>query len=183
MALRNHFAARKLRSCYDGRGKRNGGLLSAVMAVWVFWVVAVGVLGLAELHTLTLVLGMLAIAALPAALVAGVGGSAVEQILTFAAGSVLLLGVVRPVARRHRNLPPGLRTGAAALVGRRGLVVAPVDANDGRVRIAGEIWSARLYADDTAVPAGAEVDVVAIDGATALVLPLFPQLPPRQEAE
>jgi membrane protein implicated in regulation of membrane protease activity len=153
------------------------------MAVWVLWVVVAGVLGLAELHTVTLVLGMLAVAALPAALVAGLGGSGVVQILTFAAGSVLLLGVVRPVARRHRHLPAGLRTGAAALVGRRAVVVAPVDTHDGRVRIAGEIWSARLYADDTSVPAGAEVDVVAIDGATALVLPLFPQQPPRQEVE
>src|SRR4051794_18161378 len=109
------------------RPPTNRGLLSAVMAVWVLWVVVAGVLGLAELHTLTLVLGMLAVAALPAALVAGLGGSGVEQILTFAAGSVLLLGVVRPVARRHRHLPAGLRTGAAALVGRRAVVVAPVD--------------------------------------------------------
>lgn len=142
------------------------------MAVWVIWVVAAGVLGLAELHTLTLVLGMLAVAALPAALVAGVGGSAVAQVVTFATGSLVLLGVVRPVAKRHRRTPATLRTGVAALVGRRGVAVTAVDARDGRVRIGGEVWSARLYADDTAVPAGSEVDVIAIEGATALVLPL-----------
>jgi membrane protein implicated in regulation of membrane protease activity len=142
------------------------------VAVWVIWVILAGALGLAELHTLTLVLGMLAIAALPAAVVAGLGGDAALQVLTFAGGSVLLLGVVRPVARRHRHLPAGLRTGAAALVGQRGTVVAAVDSHDGRVRIGGEVWSARLYAEDSPVPAGQDVDVIAIDGATALVLPL-----------
>lgn len=139
--------------------------------MWVIWVVAAGVLGLAELHTLTLVLGMLAIAAVPAAVVAGVGASVVAQVATFAVASLVLLGLVRPVARRHRHLPAGLRTGAAALVGRRGIVVEPVNGSDGRVRIGGEVWSARLYAGSVAAPAGAPVDVIEIDGATALVLP------------
>ena len=142
------------------------------MAVWVIWVILAGALGLAELHTLTLVLGMLAIAALPAAVVAGLGGDATVQLLTFAGGSVVLLGAVRPIARRHRHLPAGLRTGAAALIGQRGTVVTAVDNHDGRVRIGGEVWSARLYSDDGLVPAGHDVDVIAIDGATALVLPL-----------
>jgi membrane protein implicated in regulation of membrane protease activity len=160
-------------------------LLSGVMHMWVFWVVLAGVLGLAELHTLTLVLGMLAIAALPAALVAGLGADVAVQLLVFAGSSVLLLALARPVARRHRNLPAGLQTGAAALVGRRGTAITAIDGHDGRVRIGGEIWSARLYADDSAIPAGVDVDVVAIDGATALVLPLLGHSPlpsaPAQE--
>jgi len=162
------------------------GLLFALMAVWVLWVIAAGVFGLAELHSPALVLGLLAIAALPAAVVAGVGGSAAAQVATFAIVSVLLLAVVRPVARRHRHLPVGLRTGAAAMVGRRGVVVAPVDSSgDGRVRVGGEVWSARLYGDGGTAPApvGAAVDVIEIDGATALVLPLSPTpLDPPQEA-
>jgi membrane protein implicated in regulation of membrane protease activity len=141
---------------------------------WVVWVVVAGALGLAELHTLTLVLGMLAIAALPAAVVAGLDASPAAQVATFAAASVLLLGVVRPVARRHRHLPVGLRTGAAALVGRQGLVVSPVDDHGGQVRIGGEIWSARLYAPGRSAPVGATVDVLQIEGATALVLPVHP---------
>jgi len=40
------------------------------------------------------------------------------------------------------------------------------------VRIGGEIWSARLYAPGPAARVGATVDILAIDGATALVLPL-----------
>jgi membrane protein implicated in regulation of membrane protease activity len=93
------------------------------------------------------------------------------QVVTFAAAALVLLGGVRPIARRHRHLPAGLRTGAAALVGRRGVVVAPVDGSDGRVRIGGEVWSARLYAGAGQAPVGAAVDVIEIDGATALVLP------------
>jgi membrane protein implicated in regulation of membrane protease activity len=139
---------------------------------WVIWIVVAGVLGLAELHTVTLVLGMLAVAALPAALVAALDGSPVAQVATFAVASVVLLGVVRPVARRHRHAPAALRTGSAALVGRQGIAVTAVDDRGGQVRIGGEVWSARLYAPGTAATAGSPVDILAIDGATALVLPL-----------
>src|SRR3954469_3400720 len=107
------------------------GYCAGAMA-WLVWIVLAGVLGLAELHTVTLVLGMLAVAALPAALVAALGASPAAQVAVFAAGSVLLLGVVRPVARRHRrHTPVELRTGTAALVGRQGVVVAAIDAQSG----------------------------------------------------
>lgn len=139
---------------------------------WVVWVVIAGVLGLAELHTVTLVLGMLAVAALPAAVVAGLDASPAVQVATFAAGSVVLLGVVRPVARRHRHMPSALRTGAAALVGRQGVALTAVDDRSGQVRIGGEVWSARLYAPGRPAAVGDAVDVLAIDGATALVLPV-----------
>jgi membrane protein implicated in regulation of membrane protease activity len=150
------------------------------MPDWLPWLIAAGVLGLVELHTLTLVLGMLAVAALPAAATAALGGSPAWQVLVFAIASVLALAVVRPVARRHRNLPPGLRTGAAALVGQRGIVVTAIGATEngqghGQVRIGGEVWSARSYADDQLLPVGAVVDVVGIDGATAVVLGRDPQ--------
>lgn len=140
------------------------------MPDWLPWLVAAGILGLVELHTLTLVLGMLAVATLPAAGVAAAGGSPALQVLVFAIAAALALAVVRPVARRHRNLPPGLRTGAAALVGQRGTVVTAIADGHGQVRIGGEIWSARSYVDDQQLAVGAAVDVVGIDGATAVVL-------------
>ena len=140
------------------------------MPDWLPWLIAAGVLGLVELHTLTLVLGMLAVAALPAAGVAAAGGSPALQVLVFAIGAALALAVVRPIARRHRNLPPGLRTGAAARVGQRGTVVTAIADGRGQVRIGGEVWSARSYDDEQQLPVGAAVDVVGIDGATAVVL-------------
>src|SRR5437763_14541792 len=135
------------------------------MPDWLPWLVAAGILGLVELHTLTLVLGMLAIAALPAAAAAGVGAPPAVQVLVFAIAAVLALAVVRPIARRHRNLPPSLRTGTAALVGQPGPVVTAIANGGGQVRIGGEVWSARSYADDQHLPVGAAVDVVEIDGA------------------
>jgi membrane protein implicated in regulation of membrane protease activity len=142
------------------------------MADWLIWLIVAGVLAVVEVTTLTLVLGMLAVAALGASVVAAVGAPPAVQVATFAAGSVVLLGLVRPVARRHRHMPVGLRTGTDALVGRRGLALTIVDAHGGQVRVGGEVWTARSYDDNAVIPAGASVDIAQIDGATAVVIPL-----------
>jgi membrane protein implicated in regulation of membrane protease activity len=150
----------------------HGRLPSRVMADWLVWLIAAGALGIAELLTLTLVLGMLSVAATAAALVAALSGPPALQVAAFAAVALLLLLVVLPVARRHRRTPISIRTGTAALIGRQATAVTAVDRDGGRVRIGGEIWSARPYDDATVIPAGARVDVAAIDGATAVVLPV-----------
>jgi len=82
--------------------------------------------------------------------------------------SVGLIGVVRPVATKHANQPT-LRSGIERLVGQDAEVVAEVDGRDGRVKLHGEIWSARAFDGHTVFGAGAIVQVLAIDGATALV--------------
>ncbi|HET6816905.1 MAG TPA: NfeD family protein [Mycobacteriales bacterium] len=140
------------------------------MADWVLWLIAAGVLGVAEMLTLTFVLGMVAVAAAAAAVTAAVGLPPAVQIAAFAAVSVMLLGVVRPIARRHHHTPASLQTGAAALVGRRAMTLTEVDRAGGQVRIGGEVWSARPYDEHHVIPAGTAVDVVQIDGATAVVL-------------
>ena len=66
-------------------------------------------------------------------------------------------------------MPPSLRTGTAALEGAKAVVVQRVDFNGGRVRIGGEEWSARAYVDDQVFEPGTRVEVVKIEGATALV--------------
>jgi membrane protein implicated in regulation of membrane protease activity len=81
------------------------------------------------------------------------------------------LGFVLPIARRHIRQPPLLRTGTAALVGKSASVLEEVTADSGRVRIGGEIWSARSYDETLVIPAGVTVDVMQIEGATALVYP------------
>jgi len=50
-------------------------------------------------------------------------------------------------------------------------VIEEVTALGGRVRIGGEVWSARSYDEAQVIPAGSTVDVFAIEGATALVHP------------
>jgi membrane protein implicated in regulation of membrane protease activity len=49
------------------------------------------------------------------------------------------------------------------------VVLERVDRDSGTVKLAGEVWSARSYDDDHAFEPGTRVEVMKIDGATALV--------------
>jgi membrane protein implicated in regulation of membrane protease activity len=66
---------------------------------------------------------------------------------------------------------PGIRTGSAALVGKRAVVVERIvnDEGVGCVRIDGEVWTARAFDEETVIEPGTPVHVMAIKGATALV--------------
>jgi membrane protein implicated in regulation of membrane protease activity len=48
-------------------------------------------------------------------------------------------------------------------------VLQRVDQSGGRVRIGGEEWSARAFMPDQVIEPGTRVEVVKIEGATALV--------------
>ena len=139
------------------------------MDEWVWWMIAAGMLAVGEIATLGFFLGPIAVAAVLAALVALVGGALVVQWVVFVAASVATLLVLRPIARRHLRTPARLRTGTAALVGARALVLERVDVNGGQVKIGGEVWSARAYDEDEVIEPGTRVEVMQIDGATALV--------------
>jgi membrane protein implicated in regulation of membrane protease activity len=135
----------------------------------VIWLILAALLAAGEVATTALVLGLVAVAAVAAGLVALAGVGVAFQLVAFIAASLALLGLVRPVARRHLQTPRAIRTGTAALVGARGLVLERVDAHDGRVKIGGEVWSARAYDETQAIEPGATVEVAKIEGATALV--------------
>jgi membrane protein implicated in regulation of membrane protease activity len=136
---------------------------------WVWWMIAAGVLAVGEIATLGFFLGPIAVAATLTAIVALAGAGLAVQWVVFIAASLGSLLVLRPIARRHLRTPPSIRTGTAALVGGRATVVQRVDANGGQVRIGGEVWSARAYDEDDEFEPGARVEVMQIDGATALV--------------
>jgi membrane protein implicated in regulation of membrane protease activity len=136
---------------------------------WVWWMIAAGVFAIGEIATLGFFLGPIAIAAVTAAIVALVGGGLAVQWIVFIAVSLASLLVLRPIARRHLRTPSQLRTGTAALVGRQAVVLERVDRDGGQVKLAGEVWSARSYDDDETFEAGKRVEVLKIDGATALV--------------
>ena len=87
----------------------------------------------------------------------------------FVAASAASLGVLRPLAKAHLRMPPALRTGTAALEGAHAVVLQRVDQDGGRVRIGGEEWSARAFMADQVFEPGAKVEVMKIEGATALV--------------
>jgi membrane protein implicated in regulation of membrane protease activity len=140
------------------------------MGAWLAWAVVAVLLAIGEIFTPGLFfLGPVALAAAAVAVVAGVGAPVWVQIVVFAAGALASLAFLRPIARAHLRMPAAMRTGTAALVGARAVVLQRVDANGGRVRIGGEEWSARTYMPDQVLEPGMEVEVVRIEGATALV--------------
>jgi membrane protein implicated in regulation of membrane protease activity len=141
------------------------------MDAWLFWIVLAVILAAAEVMSPSFYLAPFALGALLAAVVTGVGAGAVVTTIVFLVSSGLLLGFVRPIARRHLRTPPQLRTGTAALVGMGAVVTQRVDndAGSGAVKLDGEIWTARAYDGDEVIEAGRRVHVVEIKGATALV--------------
>ncbi|MDQ1679334.1 MAG: hypothetical protein QOI42_193 [Frankiaceae bacterium] len=140
------------------------------MDPWVWWLVLAAVCGIVEVLTLDLIFAMFGAGALAACATALATGDWLVSSIVFAAASVAMLAVVRPVALRHLRAGPDIRTGVAALTGATALVLEQVDDQHGLVKLAGEVWTARSY-DGTAVLApGTSVDVVEIRGATAYVL-------------
>ena len=139
------------------------------MPEWVLWMIAAAALAAGEIATVSFFLGPIAIAAVLAAIVAAVGGGLEVQWAAFLVGSIASLAIVRPIARRHLRTPPSTRTGTAALVGAKALVLERVDQDGGRVKIGGEEWSARAYDEDPVIEKGKRVEVLKIEGATALV--------------
>lgn len=140
------------------------------MDIWFIWFIVAVLLGVAEIFTLTAALGLLGGAALITSASAAIGLPVPLQFVVFAAASVAGIVLLRPIARRHMV---GSRPdfGMDALVGKPGYVVQEVTGRDGRVRIGGEEWTARAMDETLVIPAGARVDVLQIDGATAVVYP------------
>ncbi|MEV6958276.1 NfeD family protein [Streptomyces sp. NPDC051207] len=138
---------------------------------WVWWLVGAAALGIGLVITAMPELAMLAVGAVAAAVVSGLfGGGAVAQVVTFVVVSTALIAAVRPIANRHRSQRPEFASGVDALKGRTAVVLERVDANGGRVKLAGEVWSARALDTGSAYEVGQEVDVVDIEGATAIIM-------------
>jgi membrane protein implicated in regulation of membrane protease activity len=104
------------------------------------------------------------------AVVAALGGGIVLQVVAFVVVSVALVAVVRPIANRHRLQRPEFASGVDALKGKHAVVLERVDGSGGRIKLAGEVWSARTLDQTLAYDVGQEVDVVEIEGATAIVI-------------
>jgi membrane protein implicated in regulation of membrane protease activity len=141
------------------------------MMSWIVWLIVAAVLGVFELMTTTLALGIIAVAAVVGAVVGAFHLDLPVQVAAFVVASAAGLAFVRPVAMRHVKQPPLLRTGVAALVGRSAIVVEEVTGQSGRIKVGGEEWSSRAYDETLIIPVGHKVDIMQIEGATALVYP------------
>lgn len=137
---------------------------------WMLWLVLALVLGGIEMLSLSLVFAMLGGGALAAFVAAVLGGPPWLQGLVFAVVSLAMIGFVRPVAMRHmRQSIEDVRTNIDRLVGASATVMEAVDSGKGLVKIGGDVWTARAERGEF-LP-GDVVQVVAIEGATAVVAP------------
>jgi membrane protein implicated in regulation of membrane protease activity len=141
------------------------------MDAWALWLIAAVALAVAEVLNLGFFLFPFAIGAAGAALADLAGAPTPVAFVVFAVLAALSFGILRPIARRHVRMPPAIRTGTAALIGRQATVVERIanDEGKGSVRIDGEVWTARSFDDDRIIEPGTRVEVIEIRGATALV--------------
>jgi len=137
---------------------------------WLIWAIVALALAVGEIFTPGLFfLGPVALAALASMIVALAGGGAVLELIVFIVGAVASVALIRPIAKAHLRVPAALRTGTDALTGAKAVVLRRVDADGGLVRIGGEEWTARAYMEGQVFEPGDRVEVVKIEGATALV--------------
>jgi membrane protein implicated in regulation of membrane protease activity len=141
------------------------------MTAAVIWLIVGVLLVVAELLSGEFVLLMLGGGALAAGGVSLLVGGPLVGGVVFAVVSVLLLFAVRPALRKRldRGLDPALMH-HHALLGSTAIVVARVDEHGGRVKIGGDLWSARASDGHAAIEPGARVTVLSISGATAVVV-------------
>lgn len=136
---------------------------------WYWWVGLALLLVVVEMVSLDLVLMMFAGGAIAAGIASTLGAGLAVQIIVFGVVATLLLFALRPWLLKYlRQRTPLTETNVAAQVGRTGVVVAEVTDTGGRIKLFGEVWSARS-ASDTTYPLGSDVVVLRIDGATAVV--------------
>jgi membrane protein implicated in regulation of membrane protease activity len=139
---------------------------------WLFWLGVAVLLAAIEAATVDFVFLMFAGGALAGGVAAALGAPFSVQVVVAVAVSLLLLLVVRPIVKRQfTDGELDHQIGTSALVGRDARVLQAVTDTDGRIKLAGETWSARLASGSTPVGPGEEVRVIAIHGATAIVAP------------
>jgi membrane protein implicated in regulation of membrane protease activity len=141
------------------------------MEDWLLWLILAVIFAVGEIATLGFFLAPFAGGAAVAAVVSAIGVPFVGSLAVFLLVAVVLLAALRPLARSHRRMPPAIRTGTAALVGKNATVLERI-ANDegvGCVKIDGDVWTARAYMEEETYEPGTRVQVVEIRGATALV--------------
>lgn len=137
------------------------------LTAWV--AIGASALVLLEMLTLDFTLLMLALGTYAAAASLALGTSPAVAAVIGVAVAVVSLGFLRPLALRMFRRGTGVSTGTDALLGASGVVVSAVDATGGQVKLRGEVWSARSH-DGTPIAQGVTVHVIAIEGATAVVV-------------
>jgi membrane protein implicated in regulation of membrane protease activity len=140
------------------------------MPAWLLWLIASGLFAAGEMASLDLVLLMFAGGALGGMTVALLGGPVALQLIGFILVSGVLLGVVRPIAKKHLTQGTPLQLdGVDTLIGRTAKVTRAVDLSGGRIKLGADEWTARTQHRGEAFAIGDTVRILDVDGATAVV--------------
>jgi membrane protein implicated in regulation of membrane protease activity len=143
---------------------------------WIFWIVLILVFAIIEISTLEFTFLMLAGGSL-GGLVSGLFGLPWwGQFIVALVLALLLLFAVRPPLLRAlgRGGDPA-RSNVDALLGLTGVVTNDFTGNASHVKLSnGDTWTARLsnQSGDRVLVEGEKVTVTAIEGATAVVVPV-----------
>lgn len=139
---------------------------------WLWWFIGAMGLGVAEIFTLDLTFAMLAAGALAGGGAALLGAPVWLAAIIFAVVSAVMFLVLRPylVTILHKKSPL-IEMNSNALVGKSARTLEAISETAGRVKLNGEVWTARIADDAAVISEGSEVTVVAIKGATAIVAP------------
>lgn len=141
--------------------------------LWETWLALSIALGVAEMFSLDLILAMLAAGAVVGMVAALVGLPVVAQVIAALVASVAMLALVRPAFVKRLHSGPELSLGHGKLVGNRGLVTEEITGlSAGRIKVAGETWTALPYDENLRIAAGETVEILQIKGATAYVHPV-----------
>lgn len=153
--------------------------------LWAAWFGLAAVLGLAELASLDFTLLMLAAGAVVAGGVAiAVPGMLWLQIVIGLIASAAMLIAIRPLLQRKMHHHGELKTGIAHVVGRSGVVVKEISPDGGgSIKLAGELWTARPFDGTSTIAPGSRVEVMEVDGATAVVYPVGEPLDPPSQLQ
>ena len=143
---------------------------------WI-WLVAGVVLLAGEMSTGGLFLLPFAIGAFAAAVLGFVGVGVAGQVVVCFLVSAIAFAALRPLAHRLDKTGITEGIGSRRLVNSTGVVLAEIPANDvGMVRIEAEEWRA-VSQDGGAIPEGATVRIVDVEGTRAIVVPTSAAVP------
>jgi len=144
---------------------------------WLWWLAAAFGLGLIEMLLMDVFVLMLLGGALAGAVAAAFGAPIPLQFIVAGVTSVGLVFVARPWASNWLKSKTPAPNGIETYLGQTAHTQTELTSHDGRIKLLGEVWSARLSDisggtnPPAPLPPGSDVIVIAIDGATAVVIP------------
>lgn len=154
------------------------------ISMTVVWLIAAVVFAITEAATISLTAIWFSAGSLVAMVTAMLNGPVWLQIVLFIVVSGVVLYLTRSWSQKYLN-NRHQKTNADRVVGMEGVVILPIDNNQGQgqIRVAGQVWTARGL-EESVIEQDIRVTVAAIEGVKAMVVRAQPAAGPQgQEAD